>query len=93
LLTTVPAKEGFLRHPSPIEFEMTRCNQCGSEMLMGADVCPSCGKQQSRRGGAYQPQTLLAIGLTAAVLLFFSWMKTPPTHTEQVNPPSAIGTR
>ena len=53
-----------------MKFEMTRCNQCGSEMLMGVTVCPSCGKDQSRGGqsAVYQPRTLLAVALAAAVL-------------------------
>jgi hypothetical protein len=73
-----------------MKFEMTKCNQCGSEMLMGADICPSCGKQQSRRGGSFQPRTLLAIGLAAAVLLVFNWFKSPAPQTGRLtSPPSA----
>ena len=33
-----------------MKFEMTKCNQCGSEILMGLDACPSCGRQQARSG-------------------------------------------
>src|SRR5437868_11308188 len=33
-----------------MKFEMTKCNQCGSGMLMGVTVCPSCGKEQYRIG-------------------------------------------
>jgi hypothetical protein len=59
-----------------MKFEMTKCNQCGSEMLMGADICPSCGKQQSAgRSASLQPRTMLAVGLAAAVLLLFNWFK------------------
>ena len=79
-----------------MKFEMTRCNQCGSEVLMGVDVCPSCGKQQARGGGVgyYQPRMLLAIALTAAVLIVFNWMKSSPPYAGQVNsPPSTIGAR
>jgi hypothetical protein len=67
-----------------MKFEMTKCNQCGSEMLMGADICPSCGKQQSRRGGSFQPRTLLAVALAAAVLLVFNWIKSPASQTGQI---------
>ncbi|SIO51527.1 hypothetical protein SAMN05443247_06976 [Bradyrhizobium erythrophlei] len=57
-----------------MKFEMTKCNQCGSEMLMGVTICPSCGKPQTglgKPGGLYTPGTMLAVGLAAAVLLFF----------------------
>jgi rRNA maturation protein Nop10 len=52
-----------------MKFEMTRCNQCGSDMLMAVIICPGCGKQQSGIGkpSPYQPRKLLAIGLAAAV--------------------------
>ncbi len=75
-----------------MKFEMTRCNQCGSEMLMGVTVCPSCGKDQSRGGqsAVYQPRTLLAVALAAAVLFAFNWMKSPGPQVSQINsPPSA----
>jgi hypothetical protein len=61
-------------------------------MLMGVTVCPSCGKQQSGIGqsGSYQASTLLAIGLAAAVLLVFNWIKSAPPPTSQLtSPPSA----
>ena len=59
-----------------MKFEMTKCNQCGAEMLMGADICPSCGKQQSARSSAsLQLRTMLAAGLAAAVLFLFNWIK------------------
>jgi hypothetical protein len=72
-----------------MKFEMIRCGQCGSEMLMGADACPSCGKQQSTVGqsGLYQPRTLLAVGLAAAVLLVFSWLKSPAPQLSQITSP------
>ena len=74
-----------------MKFEMTKCNQCGSEMLMGADICPSCGKQQSvGRSSSLQPRALLAVGLAAAVLLFFNWIKPPaPQPSRITSPPSA----
>jgi hypothetical protein len=74
-----------------MKFEMTKCNRCGSEMLMGVDVCPSCGKEQARAGSSYQPRTLLAVALAVAVLFAFNWMKPAPPHAGQVNsPPSAV---
>jgi hypothetical protein len=75
-----------------MKFEMTRCIQCGSDMLMGATVCPSCGREQSGSGrpGPYQPGTMLAVGLAAAVLLIFNWMKSPAPQASQItSPPSA----
>ena len=68
-----------------MKFEMTKCNRCGSEMLMGLETCPSCGKQQSRgRGtGALQPRIMLAVGLTATVLLIFNWLKPLEPHAGQ----------
>ena len=74
-----------------MKFEMTRCNQCGSEMPMGLTVCPSCGKLQTGKAGIYQPRTLLAVGLAAAVLLFFNWIKPPASQPSQItSPPSAV---
>jgi hypothetical protein len=76
-----------------MKFEMTRCNQCGGEMLMGVTVCPSCGKPQSGMGkpvGLNQPRTMLAIGLAAAVLLVFHWIKSPAPQARQIpSSPSA----
>ena len=73
-----------------MKFEMTKCNRCGCEMLMGVEVCPSCGKAQARAGDAFQPRTLLAVVLAVAVLFAFNWMK-PAPHANQVSsPPSAI---
>jgi hypothetical protein len=72
---------------------MTRCNQCGSEMLMGATVCPSCGQAQTgygKRGGLYQPGALLAVGLAAAVLLVFQWFKPPPPQPSQISSPPSV---
>jgi hypothetical protein len=75
-----------------MKFEMTRCNQCGSEMLMGAITCPSCGRPQTGFGGSgglYQPGAILAVGLAAAVLLFFNWIKSPtPQASQLASPPS-----
>ena len=54
-----------------MKFEMTRCKYCGSEMLMGATLCPSCGQTQTgygKRAGFYQPGVVLAVALSAAVL-------------------------
>ena len=73
-----------------MKFEMSRCSQCGSEMPMGQTVCPSCGKVQTGKAGIYQPRTLLAVGLAAAVLLFFNWIKPPAPQVSQItSPPSA----
>jgi transposase-like protein len=74
-----------------MKFEMTKCNQCGSEMLMGVGVCPSCGKEQNRRTGSLQPRTLLAVGLAAAVLLAFNWFKSAPPQTSGITPASSAG--
>ncbi len=35
-----------------MKFETTKCTECGSDMLMGLTVCPSCGRQQRNVGGA-----------------------------------------
>ena len=72
---------------------MTKCNQCGSELVMGVTTCPSCGKQQSgygTPGGLYTPGTMLAVGLAAAVLLVFNWMKSPTPQVSQATSPPAI---
>jgi hypothetical protein len=72
-------------------FEMTRCNQCGSDMVMGVTTCPSCGKAQSgygTPGGRYTPGTMLAVGLAAAVLLIFNFIKSPAPPVGQLTPPS-----
>jgi hypothetical protein len=60
-----------------MKFETTQCTECGSEMLMGLTVCPSCGKRQRNDGGPslFQPRTLFAVVLAAAVLFVFNWMK------------------
>jgi hypothetical protein len=82
---------GGLERSVTMKFEMTRCNQCGDEMPMGQTICPSCGKPQiglSKTGGFYQPRTMLAVGLAAAVLLFFNWIKPPPL-SQLTSPPSA----
>jgi hypothetical protein len=75
-----------------MKFEMTKCSQCGSEMLMGVTTCPSCGSPLAgfgRRGGLYQPGTMLAVGLAAAVLLIFNWFKSPaPPVSQTTSPPS-----
>jgi len=77
-----------------MKFEMTKCNQCGSDMLMGVTVCPSCGKPQTgvgKPGGLYTPGTMLAVGLAAAVLLIFNWIKSPAPQASQIaSPPSVI---
>jgi len=74
-----------------MKFEMTRCNQCGCEMLMGVTVCPSCGQQQTGvQSGVSQPRTMLAVALAAAVLLVFNWIKSPaPQPGEITARPSA----
>ena len=76
-----------------MNFEMTRCNQCGSEMVMGVTICPSCGKPQTgngKPGGLYTPGTLLAVVLSAAVLLVFNWMKPAPQASQLASPPAVI---
>ena len=76
-----------------MKFEMTRCNQCGSEMLMGVTICPSCGKPQTgngKPGGLYTPGTMLAVGLAAAVLLIFNWIKSPAPQVSQVTSPPSV---
>jgi hypothetical protein len=59
---------------------------------MGADICPGCGQSQSRSsrsGNLYQPRTMLAVGLAAAVLLFFNYIKSPaPQAGQTISPPS-----
>jgi hypothetical protein len=75
-----------------MKFETTKCNQCGSEMLMGLTVCPSCGKTQATingGGGSLQPRTLLAVLLAAAVLFAFNWFKSPPQEDALTARPSA----
>src|SRR4051812_23439065 len=76
-----------------VKFEMTKCNQCGSEMLMGVTTCPSCGKAQSgygRTGGLHTPGTMLAVALAVAVLLAFNWIKSPAPHASQKASPPAV---
>jgi hypothetical protein len=81
----------FLERLVTMKFEMTKCNQCGSDMLMGLTVCPSCGMpQNNRRSGPYQPGAMLAVGLAAALLLMFNWIKSPAPQVSQItSPPSA----
>jgi hypothetical protein len=74
-------------------FEMTRCNQCGSELVMGVTTCPSCGKQQSgygKPGGLYTPGSIVAVVLAAAVLLVFNFIKSPPPQVSQVTSPPSV---
>jgi hypothetical protein len=76
-----------------MKFEMTRCNQCGSEMLMGATLCPSCGQGQTgygKRGGLYQRGVMLAVALSALVLLVFNYINSPAPRPNQLTPPSAV---
>ena len=76
-----------------MKFEMSRCNQCGSEMLMGVTICPSCGKPQTglgKPGGLYQPGAMLAVGLAAAVLLIFNWLKPPVPQAGQITSPPVV---
>jgi hypothetical protein len=75
------------------QFEMTKCNKCGSEMLMGADICPCCGQSQSRSsrsGNLNQPGTMLAVGLAAAVLIIFNWIHPRAPHASQITSPPAV---
>jgi hypothetical protein len=75
-----------------MKLEMTNCIACSCEMPMGATICPSCGKQQtlSARRAPVTPRTLLAIALSAAVLLIFNWIKSPaPQESQITSPPSA----
>jgi hypothetical protein len=76
-----------------VKFEMTKCSQCGSELLMGAATCPSCGAPQTgygKRGGLYQPGAMLAVGLAAAVLLFFNYIKSPAPQASQITSPPSV---
>ena len=76
-----------------MKFEMTRCNQCGSEMLMGVSICPSCGQPHtgvSKPSGFNQPRTMLAIGLAAAVLLIFNWIKSPAPQVSPITSPPSV---
>ena len=76
-----------------VKFEMTRCNQCGSELLMGVVACPSCGKAQTgygRTGGLHTPGTMLAVALAAAVLLFFNWINPRAPHASPSASPPAV---
>jgi len=76
-----------------MKFEMTKCNQCGSEMLMGANICPSCGGKQNgnrQRLSFHQPRTILAVALAVAVLFIFQWLNPRTPHTGQVTSPSAL---
>jgi hypothetical protein len=83
---------GSLERLVTMKFEMTKCSQCGSEILMGVIVCPSCGRPQSGSGrpGPYQPGTMLAVGLAAAVLLIFNWIKSPAPQVSQVTSPPSV---
>lgn len=71
------------------QFEMTKCNQCGSEILMGLDVCPNCGKRARGWQGGSQPRTMLAVGLTATALFVCSYLKPAPHAHPVTSPPSA----
>jgi hypothetical protein len=76
-----------------MKFEMTRCNQCGSEMVMGVTICPSCGRPQtgvSKPDGLTQPRTMLAVGLAAAVLVIFNWFKSPTPQVSQITSPPSV---
>jgi hypothetical protein len=76
-----------------MKFQMTRCNQRGGQMLMGATLCPSCGQTQTgygRRGGPYQPGTMLAVVLAGAVLLFFNWINPRTPHANQLTSPPSV---
>jgi hypothetical protein len=84
---------GSLERWAAVNFEMTKCNQCGSEMLMGVTICPSCGRSQTgngKPGGLYTPGTLLAVVLSAAVLLIFNWIKPHAPQVSQVTSPPAV---
>jgi hypothetical protein len=62
-------------------------------MLMGVTACPSCGQTQTgfaKRGGPYQPGVMLAVGLAAAVLLIFQWIKSPAPQVSQITSPPAV---
>ena len=69
-----------------MNFETTKCTECGSEILMGLTVCPSCGRQQRSAGGAglVQPRTLLAVVLVTAVLFAFNWFKSAPPQVNEI---------
>jgi hypothetical protein len=61
-------------------------------MLMGVTICPNCGRPQTgngKPGGLYTPGTMLTVGLSAAVLLIFNFIKSPaPPASQVISPPS-----
>ncbi|NVN86501.1 MAG: hypothetical protein HXX15_10480 [Rhodopseudomonas sp.] len=63
-----------------MEFDTTNCNWCGSTIPMGVTTCPCCGGIQrgSGRANPVQPGMLIAIALSAAVLLAWNWFKATP---------------
>jgi uncharacterized OB-fold protein len=65
------------RGEARMKFETTRCFRCGTTMLMHAAICPSCGANQktSPRANPFQPRVMIAVGLSAAVLLAWNWIK------------------
>jgi hypothetical protein len=75
-----------------MQLEMTNCAFCSSEMPMGAIICPSCGRDQtqSARRAPFTPRTLLAVALSAAVLIGWNWFAAPsPKMSQLTSPPSA----
>jgi hypothetical protein len=74
-----------------MKLQMTNCISCSGEMPMGATICPICGKDQtqsSARRAPVTPRTLLAVALSAAVLLIFNWIKSPPPVNQLTSPPA-----
>lgn len=61
-------------------FETARCFWCGTTMLKDAATCPSCGGDQktNARANPYQPRVMISVGLAAAVLLVWNWIKAMP---------------
>jgi hypothetical protein len=87
-----PSDEAVIFEGVVMKLEMTNCISCSCEMPMGATICPSCGKEQiqSARRAPVTPRTLLAVALSAAVLLIFNWIKSPAPPVSQItSPPSA----
>jgi hypothetical protein len=78
-----------------MKLQMTNCISCSGEIPMGATICPVCGKDQTlstARRAPVTPRTLLAVALSAAVLLVFNWIKSPAPPVGQVTSPPSVST-
>jgi hypothetical protein len=60
-----------------MKFDIAKCCWCGSAMPIGAMICRSCGAAQ-RDGAASstRKRRLIAIALSAAVLIAWNWFRT-----------------